>query len=61
MLYPERLREGETGKTDVSWLSWRRNTLGTKLHKESNELLALIEAGENSDEVGGRTGSDQSP
>lgn len=53
MLYPERLREGETGKTDVSWLSWRRNTLGTKLHKESNELLALIEAGENSDEVGG--------
>lgn len=47
MLHPERLRNNEPGKTDVSWLSWRRNTLGTKLHKESNELLTLIEGGEN--------------
>uniref|UniRef100_A0A914H5E1 Uncharacterized protein n=1 Tax=Globodera rostochiensis TaxID=31243 RepID=A0A914H5E1_GLORO len=46
MLDPNRLRDGETGKTDVSWLSWRRNTLGSKLHKESNELVAVIEAGE---------------
>ncbi|KAL3115517.1 hypothetical protein niasHT_018150 [Heterodera trifolii] len=50
MLYPDRLKDGETGKTDVSWLSWRRNTLGSKLHKESNELLALIEAAENSEQ-----------
>ena len=51
MLYHERLRNGETGKTDVSWLSWRRNTLGTKLHKESNELLALIEGGDSGNQV----------
>jgi hypothetical protein len=50
MLHPEKLRDGETGKTDVSWLSWRRNTLGSKLHKESNELLSLIE-GDEKDEL----------
>ncbi|KAI1730582.1 hypothetical protein Ddc_03288 [Ditylenchus destructor] len=43
ILTPEQLREGETGKTDVSWLSWRRNILGSKLHKEINELSDVIE------------------
>uniref|UniRef100_A0A1I8BNP2 Zinc finger MYM-type protein 1-like n=1 Tax=Meloidogyne hapla TaxID=6305 RepID=A0A1I8BNP2_MELHA len=54
------------GKSDVSWLSWRRNTLGAKLHRfgtvllrrqflyfirESNELHSLIEGSENGDNV----------
>uniref|UniRef100_A0A915E8Y3 Uncharacterized protein n=1 Tax=Ditylenchus dipsaci TaxID=166011 RepID=A0A915E8Y3_9BILA len=43
MITPEHLREGEVGKTDVSWLSWRRNTLGSKLHKEINDLSDVIE------------------
>ena len=42
ILKPEELRNGETGKSDVSWLSWRKNTLGTKLHKELNDLQELI-------------------
>lgn len=42
MLNPEALRNGETGKSDISWLSWRKNTLGTKLHKETNALQELI-------------------
>jgi len=42
-LAPESLREGQIGKSDVSWLSWRRNTLGSKLHKEINELQQIID------------------
>lgn len=66
MLNQENLTEGEMGKSDVSWLSWRRNTLGAKLHRfgtvllrrqflyfirESNELHSLIEGSENGDNV----------
>lgn len=51
MLNQENLTEGEMGKSDVSWLSWRRNTLGAKLHRESNELHSLIEGSENGDNI----------
>nr|CAD2199930.1 unnamed protein product [Meloidogyne enterolobii] len=51
MLNQENLTEGEIGKSDVSWLSWRRNTLGAKLHRESNELHSLIEGSENGDNI----------
>lgn len=33
MLNQETLKDEEMGKSDVSWLSWRRNTLGAKLHR----------------------------
>lgn len=42
MLNPEELGNGQTGKSDISWLSWRKNILGTKLHKELNDLQELI-------------------
>ena len=53
-MIPERLREGEVGKTDVSWLSWRRNTLGAKLHRETNELLTVLDAGDCRNELRSR-------
>lgn len=42
ILKPDQLRTSQIGKTDVSWLSWRRNTLGSKLHKEMNDLHELV-------------------
>jgi len=43
ILNPDSLRDGETGKTDVSWLSYRRQTLGAKLHKEILDLQEITE------------------
>jgi len=54
LLSPERLREGEVGKSDVSWLSWRRNTLGDKMHRETNELLTVLDAGDCPKKLGSR-------
>jgi hypothetical protein len=42
-LKPEMLREGEAGKTDVSWLSTQRNVFGGKLHTEANKVQEIVD------------------
>ncbi|KAH7717365.1 hypothetical protein AAVH_15228 [Aphelenchoides avenae] len=43
IIKPEMLSTGESGKTDVSWLSLERNTLNSKLHTEINEVQNILD------------------
>ena len=44
IVQPELLNEGESGKSDASWLTVYKNFLSTTIHKENNKLEELTDA-----------------
>lgn len=43
IVQPELLHDGEGGKSEASWLTTYKTILGTKMHKEHNQLEELTE------------------